>query len=204
MKKLFLTFGVIALVIILIAAILALLSVFNLIPFFSTLIVKEQVSFPEDQVTVLVATVDSLETARFLVHETWLVYVVTSRMDTAIIQEAHETQVTSDRFSKPINESKLVKLVGTEEEIKVDYVFIIDEIGRDLINDLLENQQSSINFANPIGFCEILSANELQMFDLYLKYAGDHVRHTIPESLIQQFAANGNLNDSLYCESIEP
>jgi hypothetical protein len=204
MKKLFLAIGVIALIIVLIAGVLALLSLFNLVPFFSDIVVNDATSFPEDQVTILVASVDTLSKPKFVVQEMWLVYVVTSRMDTAIIQEAHQTKLESPRIRKAIDERKLVQLVESEENLHVDYVFFIDEIGSKLINDLLENQQSSINRDNSIEFCEILTSNELQMFDLYLQYAQDHVYHTLPESLIQQFAVSLNIKDSLYCESIEP
>lgn len=204
MKKLFLAIGVIALVIIMIAAVLALLSLFNLVPFFSELVVKEQTIYPEDQITILVASVDSLEDQKFIVHETWLVYVVTSRMDTAIIHAAHPTQLSSNRLRKAISEQRFVQLVGSEENLEIDYYFLIDEVGFDSINDLLENQQSTINLDNSMDFCEILTTNELQMFDLYLQYARDHVKHTLPETLIQQFAVSLDRNDSLYCESIKP
>lgn len=204
MKKLFLTIAIIALVILLIAAVLALLSLFNLVPFFSNLVVQQNQLYVEDQATILIAYVDSLEERQFNVEETWLVYLVTSRMDTGIIHQAEQAQVSAKLLRRSMNEESLKRLVEKEELIDIDYIFLIDEVGQALINNLLENQQSSINLDDPSTFCEILLSKEVQLFNLYLSYADGHVRTTIPSTLIEQLAVNENPRDSFYCESIKP
>jgi len=204
MKKLFLTIGIIALIIIMVAAVLALLSVFDLIAFFPQLAAHNRESYPEDQATILVAYVDSLDDRQFQVDEVWLVYIVTSRMDTAIIQQANEVDISPKRLRKVYTQTSLTRKFASEEDVDIDFVFLIDGMGKSLINNLLEDQQSSINLNESEAFCEILTSNEVQMFDLYLQYAEGHVLTTIPKSLIARFAANENLTDSLYCETNEP
>lgn len=204
MKKLFLTISITALMIILIAAVLALLTVYELVPFFSKLLLNEPPAYPEDQATILVAYVDSVEDRQIQVEDAWLVYIVTSRMDTAIIQQAQQAEVSPKLLRKSVTKSNLIRQVEKDENIKIDYIFMIDGEGRKLINELLENQQSSINLNDFPSFCEILNSNEVHLFDLYIKYAEQHIFMTIPASLIEQFVVNENLTDSLYCESIEP
>lgn len=204
MKKLFLTIGIVALVIVIVSAILAVLSVFELVQFFPKFAFNEQENYASEQAIIMVAYVDTLEAREFQIEEVWLVYLVTSRLDTAIIQEAQQAPVSPNLLKKPFTRTRLVRHMESDENVEIDYVFLIDGIGRQLVNNLLENQQSSINLDENGSFCEILSSSELQMFDLYMKYAEGHVYTTIPDSLITQSAIIENKTDSFYCESIEP
>ena len=203
MKKLFLGIAIASLVIILIATVLALLSVFNLSPFFPQLSNTTQEILPQDQATVLIAYVDDIGGKRFHVESAWVLYLVASRMDTAMIEDAIQAQSSSKILTRSVTQTSFVRYVEREEDIHIDYVFLVDRDGRELVNDLLENQQSSINLSDSGEFCEILNENQSQLFDLYLTYAGNHVSTTIPQSLIKQLAVNENPKDSIYCESIQ-
>ena len=204
MKKLFLTIGISALVIVMVAAVFALLSLFELVHFFPTIAGQELEAFPPDQATILVAYVDSLEERKFQVEEVWLLYVVTSRLDTIMIQEAQQASISPKLLNKTISPIKLIRQVSSDESVEIDYYFLVDGMGRELVNDLLETQQSSIKMNENGSFCEILESDEMQLFGLYIQYAGGHVNSTIPQALIDQFTVNENQNDSLYCESIDP
>jgi hypothetical protein len=204
MKKLFLTIGIIALAIIMIAAILALLSLFELVPFFSQLRATSDEEYPGDQAVILVAYVDSLEKQRFHVENAWVIFTVTSRMDTTLIQPAGIGGVTEKLFDKSFTQAGLLRYFERTEKLDVNYVLLIDQIGLQLVNDLLETQQSSINLSNSKSICEILESNELSLLDLYVKYGEGHVRNTIPNFLIEQLTVNNSVSDSIYCESLLP
>ncbi len=204
MKKLFLTIGIIALVIIMIAAILALLSLFELVPFFSTLQAPAEDDYLDDQAVILVAYVDSLEKRRFNVENAWVIYTVTSRVDTLLLQPAGNTEIGDKLLERSFTQVGLQRYFEKAENIDVDYVLLIDHIGIQLVNDLLETQQSSIKLSNSTSICEILESNELSLFDLYVQYGEGHVRTTIPGVLIEQLTENNIPSDSIYCESLLP
>lgn len=200
MKKLLTIIGIFALVIVFVAAILALLSLFNLIPFLS---INPNQNL-QNQDIVLIARVDTLDSRRFSVEEYWLVYFVKSRKDTAITERLSSGGKQIEDSLKLYSESQLIREIRRDQKVDITDVLLIDAIGWELVNSLLEKEQNRVNLDELADFCEILVAGNNQLVNFSALYTSGHIRTTISETQLQDFMIDSNNDESFICKAIEP
>jgi hypothetical protein len=190
MKKLFLLISIIALVIIFAAAILAFLSVFNLILFYTELDIFPENWQEKDQIVILVAMTDDLESQKFTVEKAWLIYYVLSRHDTMMVDPVDESQITAMKLDQPIRQRPFIRAVEQEASIKVDYYVLLDERAAQSISNLYNPQQNSVNSVSTDQVCEILlqiDGNSLiKAFDL----SSNHIKTNLSNGLLMEIVDN--------------
>ena len=200
MKKLLTIIGIFALVIVFVAAILALLSLFNLIPFLS---INPNQNL-QNQDIVLIARVDTLDSRRFSVEEYWLVYFVKSRKDTAITERLSSGGKQIEDSQKLYSESQLIREIRRDQKVDITDVLLIDSTGWELVNGLLEKEQNPVKLDELADFCEILVADNNQFFNFSALYTSGHIRTTISETKLQDYMIDSSNDESFICKAIEP
>lgn len=187
MKKLFLWISIVALVIIFAAAILALLSVFNLMPFFTVIPDTRQ---EKDQIVILVARTDTLETQKFTVEEVWLFYYVLSRHDTMMVDQIDEQQRVAMELNQPIGQRSLIRSIEKDFQIEVDYFVLLDVQAAQSISNLYIHQQNSVNNVSGDQVCEIILQIDgdslIKAFDL----SSNHIKTNLSNGLLMEIVDN--------------
>jgi hypothetical protein len=190
MKKLFLLISIIALVIIFAAAILALLSVFNLIPFYTEFDLLPDTHKEKDQIVILVALTDTLESQRFTVEKAWIIYYVLSRHDTMMVDEIDEKEISAMALDQPIGQGLLIRTIEHETSIQVDYYVLLDEKAAQSIMNLIDHQQDSVNNHSGDQVCEILLEVDgdslIKAFDL----SSNHIKTNLSNALLMDIVDN--------------
>jgi hypothetical protein len=190
MKKLFLLISIIALVIIFAAAILALLSVFNLIPFYTEFDLIPDIRREKDQIVILVAMTDTLESQKFTVEKAWLIYYVLSRHDTMMVDVIDEQEIIAMALDQPIGQRPLIRVIEKEESIQIDYYVLLDEKAAQSISNLYDHQQNSVKNVSGDQVCEILLQVDgdslIKAFDL----SSNHIKTNLSNGLLIDIVDN--------------
>jgi len=192
MKKLFLWISIVALVIIFTAAGLALLSVFNLLPFFTEYALLPDKRLEKDQIIILVATTDTLQHTKFTVQKAWVIYYVLSRHDTMMVDQLDMQQLISMETEQPIDQGQLIRTVEKAERIQIDYYFLLDEQAAQSIRNLYDPQQNSDTPVGDSQVCEMLLGIDGDSLKSAFDLAGNHIRTNLSNSLLTEIVDNKN------------
>ena len=200
MKKLFLWISIVALVIIFAAAALALLSVFNLLPFFTEYTLLPDKRLEKDQIIILVATSDTLQNQKSTVQKAWLMYYVLSRHDTMMVDALGEQELVSMEINQPIGQQQLVRAIEKAEQIQIDYYFLLDEKATQSIRNLYAPTQNSIDTVFENHVCETLLGIDGNSLITAIDLAGNHIKTNMSNSLLTEIVDN---KDRLLCNYMD-
>jgi uncharacterized UPF0160 family protein len=197
MKRLFLWISIVALVIIFTAAILALLSVFNLMPFFTVIPDTRQ---EKDQIVILVAMTDTLENQKFTVEKVWIIYYVLSRHDTMMVDQIDEQQIVAMELDQPIGQRSLIQSIEKDFQIEIDNFVLLDQQAAQSISNLYVPQENSDNHGAGPQVCEILVGIDgeslIKAFDL----ASNHIKTNLSYGLLMEIVDN---KEGILCINME-
>ncbi|HET59080.1 MAG TPA: hypothetical protein ENN32_01765 [Chloroflexi bacterium] len=190
MKKLFLLISLLALVIIFAAAILALLSVFNLMPLYIDLGLIPDDRQEQDQIVILVTMTDSVESKKMAVEKAWLIYYVLSRHDTMMVDQIDEQEIISMALDQPVRQRPLIRAIEKQKDIQIDYYVLLDEQAAQSISNLYDPQQNSFtNFSGEqvCGMLQLMNGDSLiKAFDL----SSNHIKTDLSNGLLMEIVDN--------------
>jgi hypothetical protein len=186
MKKLFLLISLIALVIIFAAAILALLSVFNLMPLYIDLGLIPDDRQEQDQIVILVAMTDSVESKKMAVEKAWLIYYVLSRHDTMMVDQIDIFMA----LDQPVRQRPLIRAIEKQKAIQVDYYVLLDGQAAQSISNLYDPQQNSLNNVSGARVCEILQFVDGDLLIKAFDLSSNHIKTDLSNGLLMEIVDN--------------